>query len=321
MAHPESALPLLPQPTNSSRKSTNPIGEVKIRAIGNSPCQREEVSSAREDFISPYEDSAVNEFYRNEDCDASSFPNQNILLEQKKLLKHFSKNHTSMNTLSPGIRNTWCQTQPSRCQDKEAETPGNFNSIVEPFSFSGAKPQHLMDFYHQSSKQGRENQSSMNIILEKQITVESSETESQDSPIDLTGSSLIAPESCTSHFVTENVIDRNMFRDSKEKGGNSSDTLNKRGNSSSENFFPKDLKREKEISKQKSGTSQQQTRIEGVENFRRKRAPTSKKGIKCWKCRKGFTNESELNSHMQNHDEPKQNKSDQGSKEFSHDCE
>ncbi|GBO38760.1 hypothetical protein AVEN_147946-1 [Araneus ventricosus] len=46
----------------------------------------------------------------------------------------------------------------------------------------------------------------------------------------------------------------------------------------------------------------------------------SKKGFKCWKCRKEFANESELNSHMQNHDKPKQNKSDQCSKEFSHDC-
>ncbi|GBN58035.1 hypothetical protein AVEN_80852-1 [Araneus ventricosus] len=83
MAHPESALPPLPQPTNSSRKSTNMIGEIKIRAIGNSPCQREEGSSVGEDFILQYEDSAVNEFYRNEDCDASNFPNQNILLEQE----------------------------------------------------------------------------------------------------------------------------------------------------------------------------------------------------------------------------------------------
>ncbi|GBN71685.1 hypothetical protein AVEN_109043-1 [Araneus ventricosus] len=91
MAHPESALPPQPQPTNSSRKSNNPIGEVKIPELGNSPCQREEVSSVGEDFIFPYEDSAVNEFHRNEDCDASIFPNQNMLLAQEQLLEHFSK--------------------------------------------------------------------------------------------------------------------------------------------------------------------------------------------------------------------------------------
>ncbi|GBO42015.1 hypothetical protein AVEN_81284-1 [Araneus ventricosus] len=69
MAHPESALPPQPQPRNSSRISANPIGEVKIRAIHNSPCQREDVASAKEDLIFPYEDSAVNEFHRNEyDC-------------------------------------------------------------------------------------------------------------------------------------------------------------------------------------------------------------------------------------------------------------
>ncbi|GBN77337.1 hypothetical protein AVEN_31578-1 [Araneus ventricosus] len=248
MAHPESALPPQPQPTNSSRKSTNPNGEVKIREIGNSPCQREELASAKEDIIFPYEDSAVNEFHRNEDFDASNFPNQNILLEQEQLLKHFSKNHTAMITLPPGIQNAWCQTQTSHVHDKEAETPCNFNYIVEPFSSSGAKPQHLVDFYHQSSKQEHENQSSLEKMLEKQITVESSQIESQDSPIDLTGSYLIATESCTSHFVTENVIDRNMFRDSEEKGGNSSDTLNKRGNSSEESFrelLPKRFRKRK----------------------------------------------------------------------------
>ncbi|GBM98229.1 hypothetical protein AVEN_224926-1 [Araneus ventricosus] len=143
MAHPESALPPQPQPTNSSRKSTNPIGEVKIREIGNSPCQREDVASAREDFIFPYEDSAVNEFHRNENCDASNIPNENIHLEQEKLLKHFSKNHTSMNMLSPGF-----ETQTSHIQDKEAETPCNFNYIEDTFCASSAKPQHLMNFYH-----------------------------------------------------------------------------------------------------------------------------------------------------------------------------
>ncbi|GBO11781.1 hypothetical protein AVEN_20735-1 [Araneus ventricosus] len=208
MEHPESALPPQPQPTNCSRKSTNPIREVKIREISNSPCQCEVVSSAREDFILPYEDSAVSEFYRKEDVDASNFNNQNILLEQEQLLKHFSKNHTAMNTFSPGIQNTWCETQSSQVQDKEAETPSNFNHILNPFGASSAKPQHLMECYHQSSKQERENQSSMKRILEKQITVESSQIESQDNPIDLTGSSLIVPESCISHYVTENVINK-----------------------------------------------------------------------------------------------------------------
>ncbi|GBN45285.1 hypothetical protein AVEN_223398-1 [Araneus ventricosus] len=53
-------------------------------------------------------------------------------------------------------------------------------------------------------------------------------------------------------------------------------------------------------------------------NYRRKRAPTSKKGFKCWKCRKEFANESEFISHMQNHDKPKQNKSERCSKKISH---
>ncbi|GBO45702.1 hypothetical protein AVEN_77047-1 [Araneus ventricosus] len=165
MAHPESAFPPQPQPTNSSRKSTNPIGEVKIRGRDNSPCQREEVASAREEFIFPYEDTAINEFYRNEDVDASNFPNQNILLEQEQLLKYFSKNHTAMSKFFPIIQNTWCQTKISHVQ--EAETPSNFNYIVDTFIASSAKPQNLMNFYYQSTKPERENQSSMKEMLEK----------------------------------------------------------------------------------------------------------------------------------------------------------
>ncbi|GBN98483.1 hypothetical protein AVEN_14419-1 [Araneus ventricosus] len=238
MAHPESTLPTLPQPTNSSRISTNPIEEIKIQAIGNSPYQREQMASARKNFILQYEDSAVSEFHKNEDVEASSLRSQNILLEQEQLLKNCSKNYAAMNTLSPGIQNAWCQTQTSHVQDKEAETPSNYNYIVDPFSASSEKPQHLMNFYHQSSKQERENQSSMKRMLEKQITVESSQIESQDSEIDLTGSSLIAPESCTSHYFTENVINKKKFRDTNEKGSNSSDLLKKRGNSSYQNFLP-----------------------------------------------------------------------------------
>ncbi|GBO45696.1 hypothetical protein AVEN_57260-1 [Araneus ventricosus] len=88
-------------------------------------------------------------------------------------------------------------------------------------------------------------------------------------------------------------------------------------------FLPEDLERVNEFSNQKAHTSQQQTRTEGVENYRRKRAPTSKKGFKCWKCRKGFTNESELNIHMQNpcepiHSKPNQYKDGECSEEFSH---
>ncbi|GBN58033.1 hypothetical protein AVEN_80850-1 [Araneus ventricosus] len=319
LAHPESVIPPLPQPTNSSRKSTNPTGEVKIPEIGNSPCQREKVSSVGEDFIFPYEDSAINEFYRNDDVEASNFRSQNILLEQEQLLKNCSKNNTAMNTFLPGIQNSWCQTQTSHVHNKETETPLNFNYIVYPFSASSSKPQHLMDFYHQSSKQERENQSSMKRMLEKQITVESSQIDSQDSPIDLTGSSLIAPESCTSHYVTENVINKKKFRDTNQKGSNSSDLLNKRGNSPNENFLPEDLERENEVSKQNACTSHQQTRIEGGENYRRKRLPTSKKGFRCWKCRKGFANESELNIHRKNVCEPNLYKCGKCSEEFSHD--
>ncbi|GBN58027.1 Zinc finger protein 425 [Araneus ventricosus] len=313
LAHPESVIPPLPQPTNSSRKSTNPIGEVKIRAIGNSPCQREEVSSVGEDFIFPYEDSAINEFYRNDDVEASNFRSQNILLEQEQLLKNCSKNNTAMNTFLPGIQNSWCQTQTSNVHNKETETPLNLNYIVYPFSASSSKPQHLMNFYHQSSKQERENQSSMKRMLEKQITVESSEIESQDSRIDLTGSSLIAPESCTSHYVTENVINKKKLRDTNQKGSNSSDLLNKRGNSPNENFLPE------EVSKQNACTSQQRKRIEGGANYRLKRLPTSKKGFKCWKCRIGFANESELNIHRKNVCEPNLYKCGKCFEDFSHD--
>ncbi|GBO25409.1 hypothetical protein AVEN_245780-1 [Araneus ventricosus] len=84
-----------------------------------------------------------------------------------------------------------------------------------------------------------------------------------------------------------------------------------------------------EVPEQETHTSQQQTRIEGGENSLRKRAPTSKKGLKCWKCRKGFKNESELNIHMQNPCEPIHRKPNLGepnqykcrkcSEEFSHD--
>ncbi|GBO45171.1 hypothetical protein AVEN_14702-1 [Araneus ventricosus] len=165
-------------------------------------------------------------------------------------------------------------------------------------------------------------------MLEKQITAKSSQIESQDSPIDLTGSSLIASKGCISHYVTENVMNEKKFRDTNQKSNNSSDLLNKRGNSSSENFLPEDLLRVNEVSKQKARTSQQQKRIEGGENSLRKRAPTSKKGLKCWKCRKGFKNESELNIHMQNPCEPIHSKPNLGepnhykcgkcSEEFSH---
>ncbi|GBO12598.1 hypothetical protein AVEN_4649-1 [Araneus ventricosus] len=320
MAHPESALPPLPQPTNSSGKSTNRIGEVKIPAIGNSPCQREEVSSVGEDFIFPYEDSAVNEFYRKEDVEASSLRSQNILLEQEQLLKNCSKNYTAMNTFSPGIQNAWCQTQTSHVQNIEAETPSYFNYLADSFSASPAKPHHLMNFHHQSSKHERENQSSLEKMLEKQITVKSSQIKNKNSEIELAVSSRSPPDSCISHFVTENVFDKNKFRDTNEKGGNSSDPLNKRRNSSTENFFPEDLGREKEVSNKKARTSQQKRRIEGRENYRRNRAPTSKKGLKCWKCRKGFANESELNIHMQNPCEQMPNKTDQCPQEFSNDC-
>ncbi|GBN95508.1 hypothetical protein AVEN_56855-1 [Araneus ventricosus] len=328
MAHPESALPPQPQPPNSSRRSSNPIGEIKIRAIGNSPCQREELASAKEDFIFPYEDSAVNEFHRNEDCDASNFPNQNILLEQDQLLKHFSKNHTVMITLSPRIQNAWCQTQTSHVQDKEAETPCNFNYIVDPFSASSAKPQHLMNFYHQSSKQGRENQSSIKRLLEKQITVESSQIESQDSEIDLTGSSLIAPEGCTSHYVTENVMDRIKFRDTKEKGGNSSDQLSISSVEQKRESFNRELLSNR--FRKRKGSSQAKSPHFSTANKDRERGEFSsqacshikKKEFKCWKCRKGFTNESELNIHMQkscelNFGKPNQYKCGECSKEFS----
>ncbi|GBN29550.1 hypothetical protein AVEN_59125-1 [Araneus ventricosus] len=58
-------------------------------------------------------------------------------------------------------------------------------------------------------------------------------------------------------------------------------------------------------------------------NYRRKRAPTSKKGFKCCNCRKWFTNESELKIHMQNpcepkHGKPSQYKCGECSEEFSH---
>ncbi|GBO07432.1 hypothetical protein AVEN_16668-1 [Araneus ventricosus] len=423
MAHPESALPPLPQPTNSSRKSTNPIGEVKIRAIGNSPCQREEVASAKEDFIFPFEDTAENVINEKKFRDTNqkgrnssdllnkrgNSPNENLLPEDSERENEVSKQNArtsqqqkrieggvnyrrnraptskkgfkcwkcrkgfaneselkiylqnpcepinrkpnlcepnqhkcwgcseeflhdwklkehlvvhSEASISPGIQNTWCQTQTLHVQDKEAETPSYFNYLADSFSASPAKPHHLMNFNHQSSKHERENQSSLEKMLEKQITAESSQIENEDSQIDLDTSSLISLERCTSHFVTENVIDRNKFIDTNEKGGNTSDLLNKRGNSSTENSFPENLESE-EVSKQKASTSQQQTRTEGVENFRRKRAPTSKKGFKCWKCRRGFTNESELNIHMQkscelNFGKPNHYKCGECSKEFSH---
>ncbi|GBO25408.1 hypothetical protein AVEN_245779-1 [Araneus ventricosus] len=176
-----------------------------------------------------------------------------------------------------------------------------------------------MDFYHQSSKHEPENLSSMKRMLEKQITVESSQIEIQDSRIDLTGSSLIASEICISHYVTEDVINEKKFKGTNQKSSNSSDLLNKTGNSSNEKFLSEDLERVHEVSKHKGRISQQQKRIEGGVIYRRKRAPTSKKGFKCWKCRKGFANELELNIHMRSHEEPKQCKCGKCSEEFSHD--
>ncbi|GBN47283.1 hypothetical protein AVEN_67303-1 [Araneus ventricosus] len=304
MAHPESALPPLPHPTNSSRKSTNPIGEVKIREIGNSPYKREEVSSVGEDFIVPYEDSAVNEFHRNEDVEAFNFRSQNILLEQEQLLKNCSKNNIAMNTFSPGIQSTWCQTQTSHVQDKVTETPSNFNYIVDPFSASSSETQHLKNIYHQSSKRERENQSSMKRMLEKQITVESSQIESQDNPIDLTGSSLIAPESCISHHVTENFIDKNKLKDTNEKGRNSSDLLNKRGNPSAENFLPEDLERENEVSKQKRPHFPTTKMDRGWEEFSSKNV-CEPNLYKCGKCSDDFSHDWKLKEHLVVHWEVK----------------
>ncbi|GBL99242.1 hypothetical protein AVEN_35720-1 [Araneus ventricosus] len=223
-----------------------------------------------------------------------------------------------MNTFSPGIQNIWCQTQTSHVQNIEAETLSNFNYLADPFGASPSTPQHLINFYHQPSDTERENESSLERMLKKQITVESSQIQHKNSQIDLAGSCLLAPKICISHYVTENFINKNKLKDTNEKGGNSADLFSKRGNSSAENFFPEDLERGREISKQNARTFQQQTRIEVGENYRRKRGPTSKKRFECWKCRKGFANESELNIHMQNHDEPKQNKSGQCPKKFSH---
>ncbi|GBN29553.1 hypothetical protein AVEN_59126-1 [Araneus ventricosus] len=179
-----------------------------------------------------------------------------------------------MNTLSPGIQNTWCQTQTSHVQDKAAETPSNFNYIEDPLCASSAEPQHQMYFHHESSKQERENMSSLERMLKKQIIIESSQIQNKNSQVDLAGSCLIEPESCISHYVTENFIDKKKLKDNNEKGSNSADLLRKRGNFSAENFFPEDLERGREVSKQNARTFQQQTRIEVGENYRRKRGPT-----------------------------------------------
>ncbi|GBO11782.1 Zinc finger protein 99 [Araneus ventricosus] len=63
-----------------------------------------------------------------------------------------------------------------------------------------------------------------------------------------------------------------------------------------------------EVPEEEAHNSQRQTRTDGRENALRKLAPTSKKVFKCWNCRKGFTNESEFNIHMQNPCEPKHGK-------------
>ncbi|GBL88548.1 hypothetical protein AVEN_175843-1, partial [Araneus ventricosus] len=317
--NPETALARL---TNSSLQSINPTGEVETQVIGSNNIQREQNESSWIDFNCTYEDSSVSEYRRSQDADTMNFQSQDIFWEQEQKLQLFSHDPTVMNTLSPQIQNTWGSALSLHAQDDESDIPSSINFLTDTLSVPCAKLQHLMHFSHQSSSNEHENQSSTEMMLQMQRTVESSEIVKHGNQIDFAGSS--ASASCMSQSIPENFIIDHKVRGTRNKVSNSSaDLLIERGNFSIENLFSEDLESVNEAPQQDTHTSEKQTRIEGVENYNTLHAlkvkpspPTSNLVFECEKCTRKFTDECLFNAHMQDQDKQNPYKCNQCPMEF-----
>ncbi|GBM15484.1 hypothetical protein AVEN_57154-1, partial [Araneus ventricosus] len=214
--------------TNSSLQSINPTGEVETQVIGSSHIQREQNESSWIDFNFQYEDSSVIEYRRSQDADTINFRGKDICWEQEQL---FSNNPTVMNTSSREMQNSWDPTLSLHTQEDESANPSSNNFLTDTLRAPCAKFQHLMHFCHQSLSTERENQSSNEMMLQMQTTVESSEIENQEDQIDFAGSSVSA--SCMSQYVPENFIIDHKVKGTQNKASNSSaNPFIKRGNSS-----------------------------------------------------------------------------------------
>ncbi|GBN85015.1 Zinc finger protein 701 [Araneus ventricosus] len=291
--------------TNYIRQSSNPTAEVASQVIGSSHIQREQNESPWIDFNFPYEDSSVSEYRRSQDADTINFRGQDICWEQEQIFSHVPN---VMNTLSPEMQNSWGPTLSFHRQDDESAN-SCINCLTSPLSATCANLQHLMHISHQSSSTERENQSSIEMMLQMQRTVESSEIENIGDQILFAGSS--ASASCMSQSVPENFIIDHNVRDTRNKASHSSaDLSSTRGNSSTGNLFSEDLESVNEASQQDAHSSEKQTRLGGMENdpalsalpVKRSPSPTSKLVFECKKCTRKYTKDFLLNAHMQDHD-------------------
>ncbi|GBO12573.1 hypothetical protein AVEN_21144-1, partial [Araneus ventricosus] len=162
-----------------------------------------------------------------------------------------------MNTLSPEMQNTWVPTLTLYAQDDKSVNPSSINFLTDTLRAPCAKLQHLMHFSHQSLSTERENQSSNEMMLQMQTTVESSEIENQEDQIDFAGSS--ASASCMSQSVPENFIIDHKVKGTQNKASNApADLFIKRGKSSTGNFFSEDFESVIEASLQDAHSSKKQ---------------------------------------------------------------
>ncbi|GBO43703.1 Zinc finger protein 782, partial [Araneus ventricosus] len=303
-----------------------PTAEVASQVIGSSHIQREQNESPRIDFIFPYEDSSVSEYRRSQDADTINFRGQDICWEEEQQLQLFSHVPNVMNTLSSEMQNSWGPTLSFHRQDDESANPSSINCLTAPLSASCAKLQHLMHFSHQSSSTERENQSSIEMMLQMQRNVESSEIENIGDQIVFAGSS--ASASCMSQSVPENFLIDHNVRGTRNKASHSSaDLSSTRGNSPTLNFFSEDMESVNEASQQDAHSSENQTNMDGMENYPTLSAlpvkpspPTSKLVFECEKCTRKFTKDFLLNAHMQDHDKRNPYKCNQCPMEFQYEC-
>ncbi|GBN85139.1 hypothetical protein AVEN_161166-1 [Araneus ventricosus] len=222
-----------------------------------------------------------------------------------------------MNTLSSEMQNSWGPTLSFHRQDDESANPSSSNYLTSPLSAACANLQHLMHISHQSSSTERENKSSIEMMLQMQRTVESSEIENIGDQIVFAGSS--ASASCMSQSVSGSIIDHNVRGTRNKASHSSADLSSTRGNSSTGNFFSEDLESVNEASQQDAHSSEKQTRLYGMENYptlsafpvKRSLSPTSKLVFECKKCTRKFTKDFLLNAHMQDHDEQNPHKCNQ----------
>ncbi|GBN49091.1 Zinc finger protein 222 [Araneus ventricosus] len=179
-----------------------------------------------------------------------------------------------------------------------------------------------MNFYYQLPRTRRGNQPSIEINLENQTHIESPEFENQEVQIDFASSSHFAQQSKS---ISDNFINKNMVRDTLDKGNNSSaDLLSKRRNFSTDNVFSQVSASANAAPQESAESSNQQTRSECRDIYCSKGSflekhcldPTSKLVLDHEKCTNMFTNKCELNIDIQNHGVLNPYKCDHCPKEF-----